>query len=152
MGKRKKSSGNSWQVALIACSKTKKQGTHKAKDLYQGDLFKKSFVYCSKRYKQTFILSAKYGLLHPDQIISYYDVTLKNKTEKEKKRWSEKVILQIEKMNIRSDQIVCFAGKDYNKYLPYEKFFSRFKNFGIGKQLGFFKKELNQTKGLIYDK
>lgn len=147
----KKSSCNSKQIALIACSKTKRMGTHKAKDLYQGELFKKSFEYCSKNYSRVFILSAKYGLLDPDSVISYYDETLKTKTEADKKNWAEKIIKQIHSLNIDFENIICFAGKDYNKYLPCVKFFNQFKNFAIGKQLNFYKRKLSVRRGLFYE-
>ena len=86
-------------VVLIGCGKKKLPCKSKAKDLYRGDLFRKSWAVAEKEYPKAdmFILSAKYGLLNPDKEIEPYDVTLVGKRVAEKKAWAENVIEQIKK-------------------------------------------------------
>jgi len=83
------------------------------------DLFRKAYKYCTKKYDCIAILSAKYGLLLPDDIIDPYNVTLNNMSSCEVKDWSERVFKQ---MNSRFDlkiidRVFFHAGKKYRKHL-----------------------------------
>ena len=105
-------------IAFISCVKTKKKGPCKAKDLYCSILFKKSFEYAEKRANKVYILSAKYGLLKPDDIISYYNLTLNNMKEKERKKWAFYVYQQIINAGIDINEDAIFlCGINYRKYL-----------------------------------
>ena len=65
-------------IVFLSCGKTKAKHTCKACEMYQGDLFKKSFEYAKKlNPRKIYILSAKYKLLELDDIISPYELTLK---------------------------------------------------------------------------
>lgn len=135
-------------IAFIACTKSKLKGSHQAKDIYIGDLFKKSFAYCSQKYDKVFILSAKYGLLETNQEISDYELTLNKMGVKEKKSWAENVAKQLAEKNIAiTDELYFHCGSNYRKYLmPLLKNNSHepLMGLGIGKQLGWYKKELNK--------
>ena len=51
-------------IVFLSCGKTKAKHTCKASEMYQGDLFKKSFEYAKKlKPRKIYILSAKYKLL-----------------------------------------------------------------------------------------
>lgn len=108
-------------IVLIACGKGKLPCKSKAKDLYQGDLFRKSWAAAEKEYPKAdrFILSAKYSLLEPDIEIEPYDVTLIGKRAADKKAWAEKVIEQLKKKgyDLEKDSFIFYAGQAYTKYL-----------------------------------
>lgn len=116
------------KIVLISCC-SKKQQTDipvKAKDLYISPLFSKAWIYAKDIIKAdaVFILSAKYHLLEPDDIISYYNETLtKGKTAKELKQWSEIVKDQLCKkgVDLNKDDIYILAGSKYYKYLIHGK-------------------------------
>jgi GNAT superfamily N-acetyltransferase len=60
-------------VVLVQCTGQKREGTHRARDLYD-----ESTYFCKQRgYAETadqwYIQSAKYGLVHPDDVIDSYD-------------------------------------------------------------------------------
>jgi hypothetical protein len=62
---------------LISCSKTKSHHRERARDMYISPLYRKS-VAVAEGWKMPFsILSAKHGLLSPDEAIEPYDLTLK---------------------------------------------------------------------------
>ncbi len=63
---------------LVSCVKPKRGYPSPAKDLYLSDWFKKAFRYASQNADEWFILSAKYFLVLPDQVIEPYDLTLKS--------------------------------------------------------------------------
>lgn len=59
------------RIALIACASKKKPYRAKARELYDSDLFRLSLRFAEEMEPdEIYILSAKHGLLHPDQVIN----------------------------------------------------------------------------------
>ena len=138
-------------LGLVSCTKRKQEYPCKASEMYQpSHLFKKAYAYCKKTYDQVAILSAKYGLLLPDDEIEPYDLTLNNMRSKEVKEWSDMVFEQMQnRLNLnKNDQVFFHAGKKYRKYLipKLEQLNIECKvplrNLGIGKQLGWYNKKV----------
>lgn len=110
------------------------------------DLFRKA--YAVKNYDFVAILSAKYGLLFPDDMIEPYNLTLNDMTSDEVKEWSEKVFRQMkDRLNLRDFNRVFFhTGVRYRQYLipKLEKLGIKCEvplgNLGIGKQKAWYKK------------
>lgn len=68
-------------------------------------------------------MSAKYKLLHLDDIIEPYNLTLNDFKEKERKEWADEVIKRCEEEGIKKDdEIIFLVGNNYRKYL--EKYFT----------------------------
>jgi hypothetical protein len=66
----------------------------------------------SDRWRIPFsILSAKYGLLDPDEMIEPYDQTLKHASKSERTEWARRVIPQILKLS--NKKLLILAGDDY---------------------------------------
>lgn len=106
------------KIAILSCTKSKNEGYMKAKDLYmKSNLFSLSYHYAKKNADKVYILSAKHGLLKEDDIIKEYDLTLKNQSELEKKKWSYKVYKEMIKEFDEKDELIFFTGEDYHKYL-----------------------------------
>jgi len=72
-----------------------------------------------KHYDHVAILSAKYGLLLPEEVIEPYELTLKTMGEQKRREWAERVIRQLdEKIGLNKIKSVYFhAGHDYREYL-----------------------------------
>lgn len=108
-------------IVLIGCGKKKLPHRAKAKDLYQGSLFCKSWMVARKEYPKAsrHILSAKHYLLDPEKEIEPYNETLKGKRVADKKAWAESVIARLRGSgyDLQNDKFVFFAGNDYTKYL-----------------------------------
>ena len=102
---------------LVSCVKGKQTSAAAAKDLYTSDWFRKARAYVEPTGMPWFILSAEYGLLHPDQRTDPYEKTLNKMLSWERKRWAEKVIHQMEQGLPKAEQIVVLAGEKYRKYL-----------------------------------
>jgi cytoplasmic iron level regulating protein YaaA (DUF328/UPF0246 family) len=83
------------------------------------DLFNKAYAYCMRNYDQVVILSAKYGLLFPDDIIEPYDLTLNKMSVAEIEDWAETVFKQMQKrLNLSEIQAMFFhAGDKYRRRL-----------------------------------
>lgn len=107
------------RVGLIGCSKQKLNHAAPAQELYVGPLFQLCKQWITKRTgdhgrcQEWAILSAKYGLVMPDQIIEPYDLCLRDLPRLKQQRWADWVHEQlVEKW---SDQAIymILAGAEY---------------------------------------
>jgi cytoplasmic iron level regulating protein YaaA (DUF328/UPF0246 family) len=105
---------------LISCTKSKQSYPYKAWEMYSpSNLFSKVYAYATKNYDFVAILSAKYGLLFPDDEIEPYDLTLNTMKSQQRKDWAKKVFTQMKnrlKLN-DFDKIFFHAGKKYREHL-----------------------------------
>jgi hypothetical protein len=99
--------------------KTKLQTKAMAKELFISPWFKKSLKYAYSLHPDNiFILSSKYGLLELDDEIDTYDVSLKEKSSGEKKKWADNVLMDLKrKSDIDKDNFKILAGETYCHYL-----------------------------------
>lgn len=95
-----------YKVGFVSCCKTKRKGFFKAKDLYISDLFKKSFSFCLANYDFVYILSAKYGLLNPNDFIEIYSRKLRSSLRSSNDGLGVKE--SIEKLFIHESQVYLF--------------------------------------------
>lgn len=127
------------KIVLVSCVKSKLARPAKAKDLYTSTLFQYNLQFAySLKPDAIYILSAKYGLLELDQVISPYEMTLNTMKESEKKTWSSQVIDSLrQKADLKLDMFVFLAGLNYRKYLtPYlTNFDVPLEGLSFGKQL-----------------
>ncbi len=89
----------------------------KARDLYRSDWFIKARAYVEAQNAEWFILSAKYGVVHPEQLIHPYDVTLNNMSAEERQAWAREVVDQLRTKCGRGDRVIFLAGQRYREYL-----------------------------------
>lgn len=104
-------------VGLISCVSRKRASPTKARDLYVSPLFVKSRQYVGERCDRWYILSAKYGLVQPDEVIAPYDETLKAKSRTEREKWAAEVWSELASHVRRGDQVVVLAGLRYREFL-----------------------------------
>lgn len=106
------------EIALVSCvSKKQPYNQIKAKNLYDSVWFNKMKYYIENNYSQWFILSMKYGLVHPEQIIDYYDVSDKHTTANYRKNWANEVYQSITNQFDNKTKIDIYAGRKYRQYL-----------------------------------
>ena len=133
---------------MISCTKSKKGYSCTASEMYSAsDLFRKAYSYAVKNYDSVAILSAKYGLLFPEDNIEPYDLTLNIMNSQQRKEWTEKVFNQMER-RLRFeefDRVFFHAGKKYREELIRKlenigvKCETPLKHLGIGKQKAWYK-------------
>jgi hypothetical protein len=105
-------------LTLITCAKTKAKTSMPAREMYlSSKLFRLSYQQAEADGFRIAILSAKYGLLLPDAVISPYDKTIKKMTPKEVKAWAEMVGKQFDRMfgTLKIDEVVFLASRDYRQ-------------------------------------
>jgi len=107
------------KVVLVTCVKEKLDHPALAKDLYQGELFDKLMQYAkAQNPDKIFILSGKYGLLHLEDVIEPYDKNLHEVADSQLKKWSKKVLRQLEKeAHLDKDQFLLLCSPIYAKYI-----------------------------------
>lgn len=134
-------------LVLVACCGPKLKGTHSAGDIYQSDLFLKSRAWAEREGNAWGILSAKYGVLAPDQPIEDYDVTLNEMPAEKRREWCDMVREQLTPW--KSERIVLLAGNRYCEWITDEWMTERpMEGLGIGQQLAWLKGQ-NQMEELL---
>lgn len=133
---------------FLSCVKTKQNKRCAARDMYTSDLFRKSLAYAEKlQPSRIYILSAKYGLLDPQDLIDPYNATLVGANDATCKRWAYMVYKQMQEKNIDfNDEAIFLCGKNYRKYLitKFTNAAAPLRHLGIGQQLAFYAKELQK--------
>ena len=64
-----------------------------------------------------FVLSAEYGLVHPDEMIEPYEMTLDTMGAAERRNWSRRVQKQMDERMPDASRIVVLAGQPYRELL-----------------------------------
>lgn len=104
-------------MILVSCVGQKQSSPAPAKDLYTSPWFRKVRSYVSGMAQPWFVLSAQYGLVHPDQVIAPYDLTLNSVSVGDRRRWAEGVLTQLEPHLANVEHIIFLAGQRYREFL-----------------------------------
>lgn len=104
-------------LVLISCVKSKLQRTAPAQDLYTSTLFSGMKSFALATGAPWYILSAKYGLVHPKQAIRPYELTLNSFRVAERKAWAKRVLADLLPKIKNCRQIVILAGIPYREFL-----------------------------------
>jgi hypothetical protein len=108
------------RVALVSCVKSKRDHVSPAGDLYTSPLFRGLRAYAKAHADRWYILSAKHGLLHPEDRIGPYEKTLNNAGVHERREWAERVEDRLEQVLPAGCEVLILAGQRYREYLvPY---------------------------------
>ena len=107
-------------LLLISCSKKKRQESCSARDLYQGNLFKKAQIFADLYNFQTQIISSEYGLLSNEDIIMPYEKIIMDMRDNLKNKTSEEIMNFIKNNQIKT--LIILLGNNY--FLSFEKAFT----------------------------
>lgn len=102
---------------LVSCVGQKAGVPTRAAALYTSAWFQKARRFVEERGSQWFILSAEYGLVHPDTVIAPYEKTLNRMGVEARRAWANRVIGQMEAQLPQCEEIVVFAGARYREFL-----------------------------------
>jgi hypothetical protein len=126
-------------VVLVSCVKSKRDRPCRAEDMYVSALFLKMIAYArALKPARIFILSAKYGLLSPNDLIEPYEMTLKTMKVAVRKEWAQSVLAMLRRdCDFDTDRFVFLAGMPYRQYLePHLRHHTApMKGLAFGKQL-----------------
>jgi hypothetical protein len=103
-------------VCFMSCVGAKRTIPVPAKDLYRSDWFIKARGYVEAIDRPCFILSAKHGLITPDEVTPPYEQTLDTMGVSERRDWARIVQQQMDGQTPNTSQIVVLAGKRYREF------------------------------------
>lgn len=119
-----------------------------ARELYSSDWFVKARTYVEAQRVKWYILSAKHGLVLPDQVIPPYSVTLIDMSSDQRRAWARGVAKQLRQKCRAGNLVKILAGHSYREHLiPFlESWGCRVKvpmqGMGIGQQKAWLKRQL----------
>lgn len=105
------------KVYLVSCVKRKMPCPAEAQKLYTSDWFSKARGLVANTGQPWFVLSAKYGLVSPDTVISPYNVTLNTMGVADRRAWADRVKKQMDEMMPKAGEVVILAGVKYRENL-----------------------------------
>jgi hypothetical protein len=104
-------------VCLVSCVGMKQVNPVVAKDLYRSVWFIKARSYVEGIGPDWFILSAKHGLVRPDDLIAPYEETLNTMGVSARRDWAFLVETQMDKQMPDAERVVLLAGRRYREFL-----------------------------------
>lgn len=104
-------------IICVLCVSQKQNTATLARDLYTSDWFRKAAAYAEKHADAWYILSAKYGLVSPDQNIAPYDETLNRMPASARRAWAQRVIKDLRGHLKPGDRVIFLAGARYRENL-----------------------------------
>jgi hypothetical protein len=141
-------------ICLVACTSKKALKPTTAADLYRSPLFEGARWFAENRCDSWYILSAKYGLLAPNEEVLPYDESLNGMAEPEKIQWTERVNDRLVAQIKEETRIVFLAGLQYRKYLQRHlhdagiETQAPLSELGIGRQVAWLQKLVTEQKRL----
>ncbi|MFP5371087.1 MAG: DUF6884 domain-containing protein, partial [Actinomycetes bacterium] len=101
-------------IVLVGCSGSKAAGVSRAADLFTGAAFRKARDLAIRSGKPWYVISAKFGLLHPDEVIAPYDVYLPKQSPRYRSAWGQWVVAQLGELHgLQGAVIEGHAGSAY---------------------------------------
>ena len=130
---------------FIACTKSKEDHKCKAKDIYTGALFTKSYELAQRLDNpRIFILSAKHYLLDPEKEIDPYNAYLGDFNSDERHAWADEVYKEMQDAHIDFNaKTYFFCGEHYIEYLR-DYFPNRVEMFSDQGGLGYILEHLDE--------
>jgi len=104
-------------VYLITCSRTKSSKKTFAKELYKSQDFQKARKIAEKYGDLWFILSAKHGLVFPDDQIEPYDQSLLSLSDLQRNNWAIGIFKKLFPKLSPDDQITILGDDLYANYV-----------------------------------
>jgi len=104
-------SGAGGTIYLVACVAKKLDREAPAADLYQSDWFRKARAYVRMQGEPWYILSAKHGLVAPDDLVAPYEQTLNTMGAKERRAWAKPVMRSV--LQLAPAKVIILAGRKY---------------------------------------
>jgi hypothetical protein len=106
------------RIGLVGCVNKKVGVPRVAKDLYVSTLFVGRRSYVERSSDEWWVLSAKHGLVHPDEVLAPYNVTLKDADRLARRSWSNQLLLVIDEriQPRRGDVFEIHAGAEYREF------------------------------------
>jgi hypothetical protein len=108
---------DSQRVYLVSCVSKKSATAAHAREFYLSAWFIAVRQYVEATGDPWYVLSAKYGLVSPMQVLAPYDETLNNMKIAERRAWASRITTQMDHLMPSVRTVVVFAGLRYREFL-----------------------------------
>lgn len=105
------------RVYLVSCVSRKSPIAAPSREFYVSPWFRAVRQYVEATGDPWYILSAKYGLVIPVQVLAPYDETLNNMKIAERHAWASRVTAQMDQLMPSVRTVLVFAGLRYREFL-----------------------------------
>lgn len=107
-------------ITLVSCCRDKLGRCAAARQLYKSPLFQKSARWAERQGNDWFVLSARYGLIKPDDRLMPYDHSVRNMSPVEREAWAKHVADQLGVFYRDVDplEVTLLAGAAYSVWIP----------------------------------
>jgi len=128
-------------IHLVASVSPKRSRPAPARDLYRSAWFLEARRYVEAQGGPWFILSARHGLVAPQQTLAPYNQTLNGPPIATRRAWAALVQAQMDQLMPEADRVVVLAGLMYRELLMnylmrrYSSVEIPMEGMGIGQQL-----------------
>jgi hypothetical protein len=104
-------------ATLVSCCGQKLDSAAPAQRLYCSQWFNKAKAYAVSKRRPWFILSARYGLVSPDQLIEPYNRRLDELKPAQRIAWARVIAHELFPQLGQFARVELLAGVDYRKHL-----------------------------------
>ncbi len=103
------------RTILLGCVKQKRASVSPARDLYRSPLWRGRRRYAEASGDPWLILSAKHGVVAPDDPLSPYDLALADLSARERRLWGAQVVHELERRlgGLEGKHLEVHAGEHY---------------------------------------
>lgn len=110
------------KIVLIEAANKKKEYPTIGRNMYSDShLFREAYKYACMVADEVYILSPKYGVIECDEVIESYKETFDKQSIIERKKWTQKVLIQLDaKINLKQDFVEIIGESDYYNLLVKE--------------------------------
>jgi hypothetical protein len=109
-------------LTLVSCCGPKLDRIAPARDLYRSPMFQKSARWAERKGDSWLVLSARHGLIRPDEMLEPYNQTLKAMTKAQRDAWARQVVTQMRSWasdrSVTSLHVTLLAGATYATWTP----------------------------------
>lgn len=103
--------------ALVACVASKRAVPCAAGDLYCSQLFREARRFAEGHADRWLILSARYGVVEPTEVIAPYEQTLNTMPVAERRVWADAVNKHLLGLLPPGARVTLLAGKKYREFV-----------------------------------
>lgn len=100
-------------IALVGCTSRQHIQAMPARWLYHSEWFVRAAAVAETSTAGWYILSARYGLLHPDQKIAPYDLLLTDLSPSQRQVWAAAVIQSLSQILRPNDRVLALTDSVY---------------------------------------
>ena len=106
------------RIGLVGCVKRKLSASAEAKNLYISPLFRGRRRFVEQSCDSWWIVSAKHGLVEPEELLAPYDLTLKEMSRDARREWAQRVLHDFKTSALPNpgDVVEIHAGSEYRDF------------------------------------